>query len=101
MEERDNSRKRFFGRVFVSIGLFVVFSLLAVASATTQTDVYALPMFVALIVAVVLLPRGDRITASLELPGRVGYWLSMMRVAYLLVAIFLILGLPQILWGGA
>jgi hypothetical protein len=100
LEESESSRKRFFGRLLVSVVLFVVFSLLAIAGATTQTEVYALPMFVALVTAVALLPRVDRRAEDLGLPVRVAYWLSTMRVAYLLVAIFLILGLPRILWGG-
>jgi hypothetical protein len=100
------SRRSLLARVVSSILLYGVFVTLAVSWVLTRDPTLKWALFLPLVAAVFMLPRklpeklSDEESAdkeAMETATRIGRWLSWVRVIYLLVAMFVLLGLPEIL----
>jgi hypothetical protein len=100
------SKRSLFLRIVGSILLYGVFVALSVSWILTRNPTLKWALFVPLVAAVFVLPRKLPETLGEEVEGdsvemrtlaRLGRWLSMVRVVYLLVALFVLLGLPEIL----
>lgn len=96
--EPDNQRRVLFLRVTGSVVVFTIFVVLAVAWVLTQDPTLKWALFVPLVLSVVILPRNlmldDEPEESLS---RMRLWLSYVRLAYFALALFVMLGLPEIL----
>ncbi len=97
-----------YGRIASSVVMYVAFIVLDVTAAITgqlSSNAWMIPMFACLGLSVLLLPRrpvprGEaRETAGqdrLEYYARIRKWLIWVRIAYLVGAIALVLGLPRV-----
>lgn len=92
-----------FIRAIVSILVYGTFVVLATAQVLTAREDLRYAMLVPLVAAVFILPR--KVTRASDVPedseegrtlARIGLWFSYVRVIYLLVAIFILVGLPAI-----
>lgn len=100
------SRRSIFVRIVVSILSYGVFVAVAVSWVLTYEPMLKWMLFIPLLAAVFLLPRKlpekfddelDDDSEEMRTVVRVGTWLSTVRVVYLLIAVFVLLGLPEIL----
>ena len=81
-----------------SVALFVVFATLGIAWTLTRNPDLKYVIFVPLIAALLALPRdlSDAVVGP-ELKSRYKLWLSFVRLAYFLVALFIMAILPSLL----
>lgn len=93
-------------RIIASVLSYCVFAVLGIAWVITSAPSLKWVLFIPLVGAVLLLPRKlqetvgrglDKESNAYRLVIRTGYWLSMVRVVYLIVAIFILAALPAIL----
>lgn len=107
MDKLEKHRLILYGRIGTSITLYVVsMSLGASAALTEATETNAIIVGATLVGAILLLPRrtvpsgeaGDEANdETLEHFRRIRRWLTWTRLAYLLVAIGVLVGLPYLL----
>ncbi len=92
-------RRALLMRIIASVAAFTVFVITAVSWVMTQNPTLRWALFVPLIASVLILPR-DVVNDDLseETRARTKLWLSYVRVAYFLVALFVMLGLPELLY---
>lgn len=96
----NNQRRVLFGRILGSVAVFTVFVIMAVSFVMTQDTTLKWSMFLPLILSMLVLPRTvDADDLSDEAYARTKLWLSYVRVAYFLLALFVLLGLPELLHG--
>lgn len=98
--------RKLFLRIVFSIVTYGVFVVLAVSWVLTTNPTLKWMMFVPLIGAILTLPRrlpkqlSDDVVEGSEAERslvRTRLWLSYVRLAYFLVALFVMLGLPELL----
>lgn len=97
-EESSRQRRTLFLRIGASVLTFTVFVITAVSWVLTQNPTLKWAIFLPLVGAVMLLPREVRVEGLAdEVRIRMRLWLSYVRVLYLLLAMFVLLGLPELL----
>ena len=95
----DNQRRILFIRVVTSVVVFTVFAITAVAWVMTQDPTLKWALFVPLVASVLVLPRDVVLPdADEETVVRTKLYLSYLRLTYFLVALVVMLGLPEILF---
>ena len=93
----DNQRRILFMRIAGSIAAFSLFVIVAVGWVLTQNPTAKWALFVPLVGAMLILPRDIRAESiDEEQRVRIRLWLSYERVAYFLLALFVMLGLPEL-----
>jgi len=97
--EPDNQRRALFLRVSGSVAIFTVFVVLAVAWVITQDPTLKWALFIPLVLSVLILPRNVTLDdVPEESITRFKLWLSYVRLVYFALALFVMLGLPEILY---
>lgn len=97
--EPNNQRRMLFARIGASVIVFTLFVVLAVSWVLTQDSTLQWALFIPLVLSVVILPRRVVVDdLSEESAARFQRWLSVVRLAYFLLALVVMVGLPELLF---
>lgn len=109
VEELQRFQKVLLTRTVASVAFFALFIVLAIASIVTANQTLQMWVLAPAVVAILMMPR-QSLPSSMPRPpqdpeaatlwaklARMRIWLSSVRVVYLLTAVFLLLGLPELL----
>lgn len=99
MSEYAAHEKRLKVRAFLSIGLFAVFTALALAVAISKSEELKYFVLVPFIGAYIALPRNIVLSemedATQRVYQKVQLWFSYLRIAYFLIALTLLFAVPR------